>query len=104
MFDLNTYLTGELNLKSISASEKYHQFAGRPNWSRIGKKIGDEYPDDDVGVFLCGPAAIGTQLAAMCKTMNPVAVDTRSSVADRRTSQLSVQKKPRKFVFHRENF
>jgi len=104
MFDLNTYLTGELNLKSISASEKYHQFAGRPNWSRIGKKIGDEYPDDDVGVFLCGPAAIGTQLAAMCKTMNPVAVDTRSSVADRRTSRLDVHKRPRKFVFHRENF
>jgi len=29
IFELNTYITGEINLKNISADEKYHQFAGR---------------------------------------------------------------------------
>ncbi|EOD09697.1 hypothetical protein EMIHUDRAFT_471024 [Emiliania huxleyi CCMP1516] len=52
IFELNTYITGEVNLKSVSADEKYNQYAGRPNWNRIGQSIGDSFPTSDVGVFL----------------------------------------------------
>jgi NADPH oxidase len=71
IFELTTYLTGELNLKMHRANEKYHQFAGRPDWNRIGRRIGEEHPDDDIGVFLCGPAAMARELSAMCKKLNP---------------------------------
>jgi len=85
----------------------------RPNWDRIGKKIGDDYPKTDVGVFLCGPDAIGNQLRAMCKKMNPQPERSSKSIASRRASS-SVDGKPqrdskplhrqRKFVFHKESF
>mmetsp|Transcript_23115 Transcript_23115/g.63365 ORF Transcript_23115/g.63365 Transcript_23115/m.63365 type:complete len:1215 (+) Transcript_23115:341-3985(+) len=100
IFELNTYLTGEINLKTISADEKYHQFAGRPSWDRIGKKLADDYPGTDVGVFLCGPDAIAHQLSAMCKKMNPK-VERRASVT---STVPEVHKKQGKFVFHKENF
>lgn len=102
IFELNTYLTGEINLKTISADEKYHQYAGRPNWMRIGKSLSDAYPGTDVGVFLCGPDAIANQLSAMCKKMNPT---TERKAGRTMTAPESPTKvKQRRFVFHKENF
>jgi NADPH oxidase len=102
IFELNTYLTGEINLKTISADEKYHQYAGRPNWNRIGKQLSDDYPGTDVGVFLCGPEAIANQLSAMCKKMNPT---TERRVSRTSTVPEAASKgKQRRFVFHKENF
>mmetsp|Transcript_25027 Transcript_25027/g.78959 ORF Transcript_25027/g.78959 Transcript_25027/m.78959 type:complete len:111 (+) Transcript_25027:1082-1414(+) len=98
IFELNTYLTGEINLKNIKASEKYQQYAGRPDWNRIGKRIGDEHPNEDIGVFLCGPGAIAKELSAMCKKLNPppgVAGNPRVSDGS---------SKSRKFRFYKESF
>ena len=79
------YITGEVNLKSVSADEKYNQYAGRPNWNRIGQSIGDSFPTSDVGVFLCGPNAIGKQLSAM-------------------TSKMNKSDTTRRFVLHKDSF
>mmetsp|Transcript_25026 Transcript_25026/g.78952 ORF Transcript_25026/g.78952 Transcript_25026/m.78952 type:complete len:108 (+) Transcript_25026:1082-1405(+) len=95
IFELNTYLTGEINLKNIKASEKYQQYAGRPDWNRIGKRIGDEHPDDDIGVFLCGPGAMAKELSAMCKKLNLPPSKAGSQEADSRS---------RRFKFHKESF
>ena len=97
IFELNTYLTGEINLKKVTANQIYNQYAGRPDWNRIGKKIGDEFPDDDIGVFLCGPATIGHQLSAMCKKLNP----PPASIRNQRVSDMKHQ---RRFMFFKENF
>lgn len=102
IFELNTYLTGEINLKTISADEKYHQYAGRPDWNRIGKQLSDDFPGTDVGVFLCGPDAIANQLSAMCKKMNPTA--ERNASRSMTVPEGVGKGKQRRFVFHKENF
>jgi len=71
VFSINTYITGELDLRKVELKGKYNQFAGKPDFRRIGKEVRAEYPDKDVGVFLCGPNAIGDQLKAMCAQQNP---------------------------------
>jgi predicted ferric reductase len=96
VFSLNTYITGELDLKTVSAKGKYNQFAGRPSWSRIAKETRKAHPDKDVGVFLCGPNAIGDQLRSMCESMNPKP-DRFGRMPTR------AQAGPR-FVFHKETF
>jgi len=96
MFELNTYLTGEINLKTVTASEKYHQYAGRPEWNRIGKKMREDFPEDDIGVFLCGPIAIANQLSAMCKKLNPPRASVKTSVKNQRASEA---KRPGRFTF-----
>ena len=98
IFELNTYLTGEINLKSVTANQLYHQYAGRPDWNRVGRRIGEEFPEDDIGVFLCGPMAIAHQLSTMCKKMN----GTPSKVRNPR--RMSDAKRPRQFTFFKENF
>ena len=91
VFDLNTYITGEVNLKRVHADEGFQQFAGRPDWNRIGKELHQAYPAAQVGVFLCGPAAIGKQLSAMCDKFN-----AERGKASRRAANA--------FVFHKESF
>merc|ERR1711975_211317 len=55
IFELNTYITGELDLKKYQANNYgYNQFTGKPDWNRIGKETRTKYPNSDVGVFLCG--------------------------------------------------
>jgi len=93
IFELNTYITGELDLKKFQAkSHGYNQFAGKPDWNRIGKETRKSFPESDVGVFLCGPNAIGQQLAAMCNKFNPPKIPGKK-----------IANIPR-FYFHKENF
>jgi len=96
IFELNTYITGEIDLKKVGGQKQYgyNQFAGRPDWNRIGGALRKEYPDSDVGVFLCGPNAIGVQLANMCNKYNP----PKKAKGSKRGPKL-----PR-FYFHKENF
>ena len=54
----------------MSADASYNQFAGRPDWNRIGRELATAHPGKEVGVFLTGPAAIETQLRAMCDKFN----------------------------------
>eukprot|EP00742_Colponemidia_sp_Colp-10_P005362 GILJ01005730.1.p1 GENE.GILJ01005730.1~~GILJ01005730.1.p1 ORF type:complete len:1207 (-),score=135.75 GILJ01005730.1:170-3724(-) len=87
MFELNTYMTGELNLKQVKL-EEYNQFAGRPNWRRIFKNISQNHPSQDVGVFLCGPRPVALELASACKKFS-APKGTPGGVS---------------FTFHKENF
>jgi len=95
VFSLFTYITGEIDLKKVNARDKYHQFAGKPDWRRIGKEMRQQFPQEDIGVFLCGPSAIGDQLKAMCDSLNP------KKVPGRRYARGELG--PR-FVFHKESF
>jgi len=93
IFELNTYITGELDLKNYQGKNYgYNQFAGKPDWNRIGKTTRSQFPESDVGVFLCGPNAIGTQLANMCNKFNPPKIPGKK-----------IANVPR-FYFHKENF
>ena len=56
-----------------------------------------EFPDKDIGVFLCGPKGIGDQLKAMCSQLNPQAKARYQSKKDDGPSE------PR-FIFHQETF
>ncbi|KAJ7143696.1 NADPH oxidase [Mycena epipterygia] len=38
---------------------------GRPNWDRIFTSLGEKHPQSDVGVFYCGPKALGSSLRYM---------------------------------------
>ena len=100
VFSLNTYITGELDLKKFTQKgqvEKFHQFAGKPDWNRIGKELRGTYKDSDVGVFLCGPAAIGNQLKKMCDKYNP----TKEQI---KLDKAKGKKRQPRFVFHSESF
>ena len=81
-FHFNLYISGELNLtdpKMQAEMKAYSQwtqlFTGRPKWDRIfkeakggaEKRLGKTLPSGEprrreIGVFLCGPPAIGKQL------------------------------------------
>jgi len=97
IFELNTYITGEIDLKKSRDSKaySYNQFAGRPDWNRIGGALRKSFPESDVGVFLCGPNAIGQQLVSMCKKFNPPKPKGPRNARGPR---------PARFVFHKETF
>jgi NADPH oxidase len=90
VFELNTFMTGELNLEEMVAKIQQGKkplsmkYAGRPNWNRIFKGVKASHPDEDIGVFLCGPDEIAKALDATC----------RSFSSSDETS----------FTFHKENF
>jgi ferredoxin-NADP reductase len=73
MFELNTFVTGEVSLEDLPTHEpkkganKHLKFAGRPNWHRIFKDVAIQFPTHDIGVFLCGPRAIGHELKKACR-------------------------------------
>ena len=96
VFSINTYITGELDLKKVQLKGNWNQFAGKPDFRRIGKETRAAFPDDDVGVFLCGPNAIGDQLRAMCAQHNP-----KPNSLGQMPSR--AQAGPR-FEFHKETF
>ena len=97
IFSINTYITGELNLNNYATKDRFNQFAGKPDWKRIAKEVRKNHPDTDVGVFLCGPNAIGDQLVAMCDSMNP------KRDANGRLPSRALGGGPR-FIFHKETF
>uniref|UniRef100_A0A4W3IT56 NADPH oxidase 2 n=1 Tax=Callorhinchus milii TaxID=7868 RepID=A0A4W3IT56_CALMI len=65
---------------------KQKTFYGRPNWDHEFKDIATNYPNSNVGVFLCGPQALA-------KTLNKMCIDHSS--ADPRGVH---------FIFNKENF
>lgn len=96
--EINSYTTGEINLKSIK-HERYNQFAGKPNWSRIFKEKATKHNGEEIGVFLCGPNAMAVELAAACKT------NTTKSPNVRAEAELTLPVSERTvFKFHKENF
>ncbi|KAF7335791.1 Superoxide-generating NADPH oxidase heavy chain subunit A [Mycena venus] len=38
---------------------------GRPNWDRMFSSLGQQHPESDIGVFCCGPKALGYTLRYM---------------------------------------
>lgn len=74
IFELNTYLTGEINLKDAATTNKggFNQFAGRPNWNRIFKAVATEFKGQKVGVFFCGPNAMGSALSSACRKFTAI--------------------------------
>eukprot|EP01112_Ceratiomyxa_fruticulosa_P014502 TRINITY_DN4157_c0_g1_i4.p1 TRINITY_DN4157_c0_g1~~TRINITY_DN4157_c0_g1_i4.p1 ORF type:complete len:1284 (+),score=241.55 TRINITY_DN4157_c0_g1_i4:155-4006(+) len=83
-FSLNTFLTGEVNLEEMvnklaTTSTKGKEsrsnpissglnmkYAGRPNWRRIFKEHQKKHPQDEIGVFLCGPITLANELSDYC--------------------------------------
>merc|ERR1711920_720569 len=86
--EVNLFQTGEVELSKVkSLGCGFGQFFGRPNWGRIFPKLAEEHPEEDIGVFLCGPAAI------------------RNSLQDGVTkAQASCVKNGSSFIIHAENF
>lgn len=41
---------------------------GRPDWDEVFTRVSNEYPEaGNVGVFYCGPRALGRVLASYCE-------------------------------------
>jgi len=75
VFEFNTFLTGEIDLQAIIAKHKENDafkitYAGRPNWRRIFKQMQQQYPKEEVGVFLCGPPQVADELADSCRSFS----------------------------------
>jgi len=101
LFDFNTYMTAELNLDLVrgkagssdaGGDEKKRndlmnvKAAGKPNWKRILSDLKGKHAGEDIGIFLCGPPAVGNEISA--------AVAQVSSIKQGET----------RFTFHKENF
>nr|QDH44653.1 respiratory burst oxidase-like protein N [Ricinus communis] len=67
----------------ISWSQVRTQF-GRPNWFSIFSKMSSKHRGERIGVFYCGPSALGNELERLC-TKFSTKTETR-------------------FVFHKENY
>jgi NADPH oxidase len=92
--ELNMYVTGELNLKNVKA-EAYNQYSGRPNWNRIFKEMAKRHQGSEIGVFLCGPAALAPELANASK---------KHSTKRSKALMKGKQNIRTIFKFHKENF
>ena len=79
MIDINIYLTqrvkGTTDIKNVmtAASANDRDIVtglraqtnwGRPNWNMIFDKVCRDHPNEEVGVFFCGPAVVSKQLYA----------------------------------------
>ena len=94
-FEFNLYMSGETNVNSEDFQKTLGEFkdwcqlyTGRPSWGRIFKEKKEQHPATTVGVFLCGPPAIGHQLDAN----------------SRKYSDNPKVENGTKFVSHKENF
>merc|ERR1712157_533970 len=57
--EVNLFQTGEVELSKVKELGcGFQQFFGRPNWGRIFPKLAEDHPEEDIGIFLCGPAAL----------------------------------------------
>jgi len=62
--EVNLFTTGEIELSKVKPLGcGFRQFFGRPNWGRICPQLAEQHPGDDIGMFLCGPAALRGDLA-----------------------------------------
>jgi len=94
-FEFNLYMSGETNINSESFKKTMGEFknwcnlyTGRPNWKRIFGEKKKNHPNTNIGVFLCGPPAIGAQLDAN----------------SRKFSDPPQLHNGTKFISHKENF
>ena len=97
VFEFNLFLSGETEVtdtKFQASLKEYRRycnlFTGRPNWSRIFGDTRKKNIGKEIGVFLCGPPAIGAALRKCCKKF--------SDPPEER------QERPTVFVYHQENF
>tara|TARA_B110000971_G_C19586061_1_gene309602 strand:+ start:168 stop:434 length:267 start_codon:yes stop_codon:yes gene_type:complete len=88
-------MSGETNINSPEFQKTMGEFrdwcnlyTGRPNWRRIFAEKKKSHPSTKIGVFLCGPPAIGAQLEAN----------------SRKFSDPPGMHQAVKFVSHKENF
>ena len=61
---------------------------GRPDWKSVLGKVSASHPGSRVGVFVCGPQALSSQLKGLCNLTN------RQSTGEAST----------RYLFHKENF
>eukprot|EP01063_Lacrimia_lanifica_P015240 TRINITY_DN22054_c0_g1_i1.p1 TRINITY_DN22054_c0_g1~~TRINITY_DN22054_c0_g1_i1.p1 ORF type:complete len:1267 (+),score=443.01 TRINITY_DN22054_c0_g1_i1:76-3876(+) len=82
--EITTYITGEFDLAAHTAKAAQRggagkqpwsaQRTGRPNWKRILGSLHKEHASGDagtparVGVFFCGPHALGDTLGSLCES------------------------------------
>jgi len=56
---VNLFTTGSVSISDAKPLGcGFQQFFGRPNWGRIFPKLAEDHPEEDIGIFLCGPAAL----------------------------------------------
>ena len=105
-FKFHLFISGELELTKDGLESEIKEYAkwsqvytGRPRWARIFKEVKKDVvernltgSDKNVGVFLCGPPAIGHQLNATCRAFNPHVKRGKLESADV------------EFTFHTEHF
>ncbi|CAN0871103.1 Respiratory burst oxidase homolog protein F [Linum grandiflorum] len=104
VIEVNTYLTtaheeGDARSALITATQALHRAKtgtdmlsryqgwthfGRPNWFSIFSKLATRHKRERIGVFYCGPSAVGKELEELC---------TKFST-----------KTPTRFVFHKEHY
>ena len=63
-------------------------YFGRPEWKSVLNKVSNNHPTSRVGVFVCGPSGLSSQLKGLCNKAN------LQSKGDAAT----------KFDFHKESF
>jgi NADPH oxidase len=80
--EIHTYLTGAMKQEDIvsimygedegvdaitglQSSTHY----GRPIWDQIFKRISSQHPDEEVGVFFCGPSVLSKALYSICRKL-----------------------------------
>ncbi|KNC99755.1 uncharacterized protein SPPG_05133 [Spizellomyces punctatus DAOM BR117] len=90
---VNTYTTGELNLKKVKI-ESYNQYSGKPNWTRILREVAQGHQGEEIGVFMCGPLPLARELSFACKRQNQSLAKAKLGDSDQKTL----------FRFHKENF
>ncbi|KAJ3033012.1 hypothetical protein HDV00_006857 [Rhizophlyctis rosea] len=98
MLQVNTYTTGELDLKKVKY-ESYNQFSGKPNWNRILQEIAQTHNGEEVGVFMCGPLPLARELSQACKKQN---IALREGKGGKRA--MGQEEERTAFRFHKENF
>jgi len=68
--EVNLFQTGEMEANQETPNDGFRHFYGRPSWGKLLPKMADQYPGDDVGVFLCGPGPIREDLRKNCRKAN----------------------------------
>ena len=72
-------------------------FFGRPSWPTVFTNIAKNNAGGRVGVFVCGPPALSSQLKGVCTNFN--SNDSKLSEKDK-----LLHGKACEFLFHKESF
>lgn len=100
VFNFNLYLSGESELTNSDFAHEIKNFKkwskvymGRPNWRRIFGELRKNHKGKEIGVFMCGPPAIASQLSQCCRKYS----DPKGGLVGDMSERTA-------FVFHKENF